>query len=348
MIPALRVVAPGLHTTLQDLGRRGFQDVGVPVSGPLDRVSLTLANALVGNPPDAAALEILAQGPTLEVLAHSVRLAIVGGNGGIDVLGDAELLVPAGESISLTRGMRLRSRSLGKVSCAYLALEGGFATNPVLRSRSTYTRGGFGGFGGRSLLAGDILPAFADAAKDGPERALPSLLDPGLEQPIRIVLGPQDDFFSEDAIEALLSSRYTISPQADRMGYRLEGAQLEHTRGYNIVSDPIVAGSIQVPGSGQPIVLLADAQTTGGYPKIGTVISADLPVLGRRRPGDLVRFTAIALPEAEALRREQEAQVRGTIANLFEVKRGALLDAQALYETNLVSGMVDAFEGPAA
>ena len=177
---------------------------------------------------------------------------------------------------------------------------------------------------------------------------MPSLLDPGLEQPIRIVLGPQDDFYSEDAIEALLSSSYSISPQADRMGYRLEGPQLEHTRGYNIVSDPIVAGSIQVPGSGQPIVLLADAQATGGYPKIGIVISADLPVLGRRRPGDLVRFTAIAQPEVEALLREQEAQVRRTIANLFEVKRGALLDAQALYETNLVSGMVDAFEGPDA
>ncbi|MDF3061178.1 MAG: biotin-dependent carboxyltransferase family protein [Microvirga sp.] len=132
------------------------------------------------------------------------------------------------------------------------------------------------------------------------------------------------------------------------MGYRLEGPQLEHTRGYNIVSDPIVAGSIQVPGSCQPIVLLADAQATGGYPKIGIVISADLPVLGRRRPGDLVRFTAIAQPEVEALLREQEAQVRRTIANLFEVKRGALLDAQALYETNLVSGMVDAFEGPDA
>ena len=115
MTPALRVVAPGLHTTLQDLVRRGFQDVGVPVSGPLDRVSLTLANALVGNPPDAAALELLAQGPTLEVLAHSVRLAVVGGNGGIDVLDDAELLVPAGESISLTRGMRLRARSLERV-----------------------------------------------------------------------------------------------------------------------------------------------------------------------------------------------------------------------------------------
>ena len=177
---------------------------------------------------------------------------------------------------------------------------------------------------------------------------MPSLLDPGLKQPIRIVLGPQDDFFSEDAIEALLSSSYSISPQADRMGFRLEGARLEHTKGYNIVSDPIVAGSVQVPGSGQPIVLLADAQTTGGYPKISTVISADLPVLGRRRPGDLVRFTAIAQPEAEALRREQEAEVRRTIANLSEVKRGGLLDARALYETNLVSGMVDAFEGPAA
>jgi biotin-dependent carboxylase-like uncharacterized protein len=344
MSPALEVIAPGLHTTLQDEGRRGFQDVGVPVSGPLDRIALRLANALVGNPQGTAALEILVQGPTFEVLAESVRVALVGGSGGLDVIAEEERVVAPGESVRLARGMRLRVRALGKVSCACLAIEGGFAAKPVLRSLSTYTRGGLGGFDGRALAVGDVLPAMLDAVEERPELALATPLEPGFDRPIRVVLGPQDDFFSKAAIETLLSSPYAISPQADRMGFRLEGPKLEHTKGYNIVSDAIVAGSIQVPGSGQPIVLLVDAQTTGGYPKIGTVASADLPVLGRRRPGDPVRFEAVSQAEAEALRRDDEAQIREKVASLVEVKRGGVIDARALYETSLIGGMVDAFE----
>jgi biotin-dependent carboxylase-like uncharacterized protein len=343
MTAALKVIAPGLHTSLQDDGRRGFQDVGVPVSGPLDRVALRLANALVGNPQDTAALEILVQGPTLEVMAQSVRVALVGGSGGLDILDGQERVAPPGESVRLTQGTRLRVRGLGKVSCAYLAIEGGFAATPVLRSVSTYTRGGLGGFDGRPLAAGDILPISAGAVEERRELALPSPLDPGLDQPIRAVLGPQDDFFSEGAIGTFLSSTYTVSAQADRMGFRLEGPKLDHAKGYDIVSDAIVAGSIQVPGSGQPIVLLVDAQTTGGYPKIATVASADLPGLGRRRPGDPVRFMAVSQPDAEALRREQEAHVREIVAGLREAKHGRAVDVHALYRANLVGGMISAF-----
>ena len=344
MIPAFEVIAPGLHTTLQDYGRRGFQDVGVPVSGPLDRVALRLANALVGNPEDMAALEILVQGPTLEVVAQSVRLALVGGSGGLDVVDGQERVANPGESVRLAKGARVRVRALGKVSCAYLALEGGFSAKPVLGSASTYTRGGLGGFNGRPLAVGDILPAAAGSAPARRELALPRPFDPDPDRPIRVVLGPQHDFFSEAAIETLLSTTYTISPQADRMGFRLEGAPLQHTKGYNIVSDAIVAGSIQVPGSGQPIVLLVDAQTTGGYPKIATVASADLPALGRRRPGDPARFQAVSQIEAEALIRQEEAQIRDMIAALAEVKAGGGVDRQALYDGNLVSGMINALE----
>jgi allophanate hydrolase len=175
-----------------------------------------------------------------------------------------------------------------------------------------------------------------------PELALPVPLDSGLLAPIRVVPGPQDDYFSAAAIETLLSATYTISAQADRMGFRLEGEPLEHSRGYNIVSDAIVAGSIQVPGSGQPIVLLVDAQTTGGYPKIATVASADLPVLGRRRPGDQVRFRRVSQPESEALRREQEVWIREVVAGLSAVRRGGLVDPRSLYGANLISGMIDA------
>ncbi len=151
------------------------------------------------------------------------------------------------------------------------------------------------------------------------EYALPRALDLALDQPIRVVLGPQTDYFTDDAVKTFLSSDYTVSPQADRMGYRLEGPPLAHAKGYHIVSDGIVPGAIQVPGSGLPIVLMVDNQTTGGYPKIATVISADIPVVGRRKPGRTIRFVAVDVHEAELLRRKQEAEIRHEMENLVAV-----------------------------
>ena len=344
MIPALKVIAPGLQTTIQDRGRPGFQDIGVPVSGALDRIGLALANALVGNPDDAPALEILLQGPALEVVAESVRVALVGGVGGLEIEGEEPSAVPAGQSVRLLQGTRFRTRPIGEVACAYLAIEGGFAVAPVLGSAATFLRGGFGGLEGRPLTPGAVLEAHHGTVEERPELAFAAPFDPGFDQPIRVVLGPQEDYFTLEAIERFLGTDYVVSPQADRMGYRLEGAPLAHTRGYNIVSDAIVAGSVQVPGSGQPIVLLVEAQTTGGYPKIATVISADVPVLGRRRPGRRVHFTAISQIEAEALRREQEALLRGWINDFRPVRAGGLIEVAALYEANIVGGFVSAFE----
>ena len=148
------------------------------------------------------------------------------------------------------------------------------------------------------------------------EYALAQPLDLALDQPIRVVLGPQADYFTDDAVKTFLSSDYTVSPQADRMGYRLEGPPLAHAKGYNIVSDGTVAGAIQVPGSGRPIVLMVDNQTTGGYPKIATVISTDVPVVGRRKPGRPIRFVAVGVHDAELLRQEQEAAIRQQVAHL--------------------------------
>lgn len=344
MTECLKVLSPGLQTTVQDAGRRGHQDVGVPVAGALDRVSFALANALVGNPPEAPALEILLHGPTLEVAATSVRVALVGGIGGIELLGDEPRTVPSGESVRLTQGTRFRVNPLGDAACAYLALGGGIAAPLLLGSASTYVRGGLGGLDGRPLSAGDVVPGSLDAAEDRPEHELGSTLEAGLDQTIRVVLGPQDDYFAQEAIAAFLSSEYRISQQADRMGFRLEGPELPHTEGYDIVSDAIVAGSVQVPGSRQPIVLLVDAQTTGGYSKIATVISADIPVLGRRRSGRPVRFAAVTQSEAEAIRREEEAKLRALIESIRPVQRRGFIDTAALYEANLIGGMVDAFE----
>jgi biotin-dependent carboxylase-like uncharacterized protein len=315
MKPSLEVVAPGLHTTVQDRGRFGYQDIGVPDSGPLDRISLRLANALVGNPPGTPALEMLLQGPTLKVAAESVRIALVGCNAGIEIRANARI-VPAGQSVRLARGEVFRIGALRDSVCACLAIEGGPDIPPVLGSASTYVRGAIGGLQGRRLQAGDLLPLRLAGVDVRAEHALSRHLDLALDQSIRVVLGPQADYFTADAVKTFLSSAYTVSPQADRMGYRLAGPLLAHAKGYDIVSDGIVAGAIQVPGSGLPIVLMVDHQTIGGYPKIATVISADIPVVGRRRPGRAIRFVAVDVREAEQLRREQEAALRQVVDNL--------------------------------
>jgi allophanate hydrolase len=309
MMNALEVIAPGLHTTVQDPGRPGYQDIGVPASGPLDRISLRLANALVGNRPGTPALEILLQGPTLRVLADSVRLALVGCSAGMEIRSSISRIIPPGQSARLARGDVVRIGPLGDSVCACLAIEGGPDVASILGSESTYVRGALGGFQGRRLQKGDSLPLKLGAVDARGEYALSRPLDLALDQSIRVVLGPQVDYFADDAVATFLTSGYVVSPQADRMGFRLDGPALAHTRGYNIISDGTVPGSIQVPGSGRPIILMVDNQTTGGYPKVATVISADLPVVGRRRPGRPIRFTAVDVHEAEGLRRKQEAAI---------------------------------------
>lgn len=355
MTPALSIIAPGLMTTVQDLGRSGYQSLGIPMSGAIDPVSLRAANLLAGNAigsttnpgPGIAALEIAYQGPTLKVEAERVRVALAGASATIDVLpADPEFpprrAAPL-ESLSLTRGETLRIGPLSGSAIAYLAVEGGFDIPPVLGSRSTLTRAALGGFGGRPLRAGDRLPLALAASPEREEQMLPAL---DLTPPprFRVVLGPQDDYFSVAGLATLLDSTYVVSRASDRMGMRLEGPALEHARGYNIVSDGIAPGSIQVPGNGLPIILLADRQTTGGYPKIATVISADLPALGRLAPGAKVTFQAVSIEEAEASRREQAAMINSLAQRLVPARRMMELDAVRLLQENLVSGMVDAHE----
>lgn len=317
MKPALEVVVPGIHTTVQDHGRFGYQDVGVPPSGPLDHISLRLANALVGNSPTAPALEMLLQGPTLKVMAESVRVALIGCNSGIEIRSGNARTVPAGQSVRLVRDDVFRIGALRDSVCAYLAIEGGPDVPLVLGSASTYVRGAIGGFQGRRLAARDSLPLKLGCVDIRGERALRQPLDLAPDQAIRVVPGPQADYFTDAAMATFLSAEYTVSPQADRMGFRLAGPTLAHAKGYNIVSDGIVTGAIQVPGAGQPIILMVDHQTTGGYPKIATAISADIPVLGRRKPGRAIRFVAVDTHAAELLYREQEAALRLACENFL-------------------------------
>jgi allophanate hydrolase len=313
---AIRVIAPGLQTTVQDSGRIGYQDIGVPVSGPLDRISFRLSNALVGNARNTPALEMLIQGPTCEVLADSIRVALVGCGASMEVRSRNTAMIAGGQSVRLSRGDVFRIGPLGDSVCAYLAIEGGLDVPTVLGSTSTYIRGAIGGFQGRRLQKDDVVPLRLAAADERGERALRQPLGLGFDQPVRVVLGPQADYFTDDAVQTFLSSEYVVSAQADRMGFRLDGPALAHVKGYNIVSDGLVPGSIQVPGSGRPIIMMVDNQTTGGYPKIATVISADIPVVGRRRPGRKIRFASVDVRTAERLRNEQEAALRQEIDGL--------------------------------
>ena len=340
--PGLRALAPGLHTTVQDLGRVGWQAQGVPVSGALDAESLRLGNALVGNPPGMAALEILLGGPTFEVDADTVRVALAGAGASLSRADAAG--APAWRSLTLRRGDIFQIALGPESACAYLAVEGGIAAPAALGSASTYVRAGLGGIAGRALRAGDLVPLALARASERGEARLPRPPAAASREPVRVVLGPQLEYFTDEAVATLLGAEFRVSNSADRMGMRLDGPPLRHRAGWDIVSDAIPTGAIQVPGSGQPIVLLADHQTTGGYPKIATAASADLPVIGRRRPGDTVRFAAVAVEAAEALARAAERRLAALVAEIEPGLPGGDFDLGRLYALNLISGVVSGVE----
>lgn len=340
----LIVERAGLFDTVQDRGRIGFQELGMPVAGAMDRIALALANALVGNPSDAnaAALEMGVLGPTLRVDADSVRIAIVGSIEAALIAAEGAAPKPllSDRSHTLTRGQRLKLGAITGVSTAYLAVEGGIAVPPFMASRSTYTRASLGGFEGRKLKQGDALPLARDTASPRAELALAAPFDYG-SGPIRIVPGPQADHFTPAGHATFTASEYVVSKEADRMGIRFEGPTIEHSAlGPDIVSDGIAPGAIQVPAAGLPIALLADRQTVGGYSKIATIASADLPRTCRLLPGMRVRFAAVTVGEAESLRREQERRLAAAISGLKPARPEGGIDLKALYEENLIDGVV--------
>lgn len=337
----LEVLAPGAYASLQDGGRRGWRRIGVPWAGVLDSRLMRIANALVGNAGAAPVIECFDGGLQLAARGGAVRVAVAG-DATLEVeRGGERVPLAAWRSLTLADGEVLRMRRLGAGRIAVVAVEG-LALSAVLGSAATYARAGLGGLGGalsgRALAAGMRLPAAAASAS--PERVLP--LPPPLDGgPIRVVPGPQADHFTDAARALLVTAEYRVTAEADRMGVRLEGPVLEHAGACEIVSDATVPGAIQVPGNGQPIVLLADAQTAGGYPKIATVIGADLGRLAGCRPGQAVRFAAVDAAEGERLARAVEAETRALLASVRPL-RGEGVDLAALYAGNLVSGVVHA------
>ena len=296
---------------MQDLGRRGYQRYGIPVCGALDPLSLRIANILVGNPEGAAGLEITALGPTIRFTSDSV-FAVVGADFRPEADGRE---VRTWESVKVSAGSILTLGAASDGLRAYLAVAGGIDVPLVMNSRSTDLKGVFGGFEGRVLQDGDSLPIgasprVADWSRTGLPIGISRQPTFGQEFEIRVVLGPQHEEFTESGVNALLTSDYTVSADSDRMGYRLAGPEIAHESGPDIVSDGTALGSIQVPGTGQPIVLLADRGTTGGYAKIATVIGPDIGLLSQAMPGAKIRFHAVSVEEAHEVLREQEEMIR--------------------------------------
>jgi len=301
----IKVISPGVLTTVQDTGRFGHQAAGIPEAGAMDRESLRLANSLVQNPEDAATLELTVFGGTFEFDGEGT-IALTGADmrpflNGNRMSINTAVPVKAGDRLELgaaSRGMR-----------AYLAVSGGIDVPVVLGSRSTDLKSRLGGLDGRKLRAGDVLESGSrpQAAAELAEvqgspcepvlQRLAQATDPEGVTQIRFLFGPQDSMFGEEAKRTFTESIYTLSAACDRMGYRLEGAAIPSISGTDILSEGICFGSIQVPANGQPIVMMADHQTTGGYAKIGTVLSEDLPLLAQLGSGKRIHFVPVTLEE---------------------------------------------------
>ena len=305
---SIEVLHPGLLTTVQDLGRTGYQRFGVSVSGAVDPRSAAVANILAGNPDGEAALECTVLGPQLRFDAPAV-IAVTGADlgptlDGVPVENYRALRVQAGQTLRFT-GPKCGCR-------AYLAVSGGLDVPEVMGSRSTYMKAKIGGWHGRKLEKGDVLPLRAPGTepKALENRALAPEFRGRSEYTLRVVMGPQDDAFTPGGVSAFLSGVYTVTPEFDRMGCRMEGPEIEHNGSADILSDGIAFGAVQVPDSGQPIVMLADRQTTGGYTKIANVISADFRILGQLKSGDRVRFEKVSLAAAQEALLAQRASLR--------------------------------------
>ncbi|HEY3067113.1 MAG TPA: biotin-dependent carboxyltransferase family protein [Methylomirabilota bacterium] len=305
----ITIVDPGPQTTVQDLGRPGHLRYGIPPSGPMDRTAFVLGNRLVANADGAAGLECTLVGPRFRTDAPCA-IAVTGADVPVTV-NDAN--VPTWTTIPLAAGDTVRVGAARAGVRAYVTFAGGLDIPRVLGSSATYLRGRLGGVEGRALRKGDTLPV--RAAPIPAVRAISGDVVPELggTPTIRLVLGPQADRFTDAGIAALLGEGYEMLPQSDRMGARLRGPRIAHARGHDIISDGIALGSVQVPGDGQPIVLLVDRQSTGGYTKIATVCSFDIARLGQVKPGQRITFAAVDVDEAHRLRREAAAALDGVL-----------------------------------
>ena len=328
---SLMILKPGMLSTFQDLGRFGHQHLGVSVTGAMDQRAHHLANLLVGNDPGLATLEITLTGPTIR-FTKPCCIALCGADLSATLNGQAlamnrPLVIRAKDELSF--GVRQRGTR------SYLAVHGGFALTPVLASTSTYLRSGFGGWQGRALRRADEIPLLKPLKSKGLEELamdlwaiklyLPGIIAEPNRTRVRLIKGQQWNEFTAESCAALLTEPYRVSPDSERMGYRLQGPALLMTTPRQMISEATTFGTIQVPAGGQPIVLMADRQTTGGYPKMAYVASADLPCLAQMGPADTVYFKAITLEQAQELDIAR-AQAFATLAQSLQPVRTLLLN----------------------
>jgi biotin-dependent carboxylase-like uncharacterized protein len=331
---SLTIEAVGPGATIQDGGRHGLLRFGVTPAGPMDWVAFETANRVLGNPPAVAAIEIGLGGLTLTADAP-VPLAFAGG-GFAWTRGDRAL--PTAARVLLRPGEPLRARAGDWGAFAYCAVPGGLAGTPVMGSRATHTRSALGGLDGRMLQTGDRLRTM----QAGPDLDDVEIIASWLarsDAPIRVVLGPQDDHFTEAAVTTLLNAPFQLTAVADRMAYKLDGPTLAHALDFNIVSDGIALGAIQVSGDGRPMVLMADRQPTGGYPKIAHVCRADIGRLAQLRPGDTCRFKAVEVTAARAALLAIEARVADAHAQVSPLR--LVPTTESLLQANLIGGVTD-------
>ena len=346
MATALRVIDPGLHSTIQDAGRPGRQRQGVTVCGALDPVAMRAANLLVGNDPASGIVECLYRGASFEILCDSALLAIAGGEARVELerASFVNRRLATQSSFIAARGDVVRIGAISGSASVCIAASGGFAIAPCFGSVATDVRAGLGGLDGGALKAGDLLPLVRSGADGAEPRKISLRFEPATI--LRVLAGPQDGYFDAEALERLQSESWLVHPSSNRMGLALRGEPLRHKSEFDIISDSIPPGAIQVPGDGLPVVLLADRQTTGGYPKIATVISADLAALGRARVGSRIRFRLVSLAEAKAAAAELRrfvAAMPALLAPVIEEEAPSFARGDSLARHNLISGVIDAF-----
>lgn len=332
----LVVASIGPASSVQDRGRPGAQRYGLTSSGAMDRLSMAAANALVGNEPLSAAVEVGPFGAAFTAREGAVRVALAGAVRNGDIAGRS---VAFDTSMTLADGETLTLGFARGGAFSYLAIEGGISGEPMFGSLAVNARAGLGSPYPRPLQPGDELQVITatGAAEYRIELPAPDAA------PIRVVMGPQDDEFPDDAKTLFLASEWKISATSDRMGYRLEGPVIKHLYGHNIVSDGTVNGSVQIPGNGQPIVLMPDRATTGGYPKIATVITADFGRFAQIPAGHSFRFKAVSVSEAQAAAREF-AELLRTLPDRLRGIENFDLNIEALRDANVAGSAVSAVD----
>lgn len=333
---SINIIVPGIQTTVQDSGRWGYQNVGMSVAGAMDLFAMRCANILVGNDENEACIEALMLGPTIE-FEEDETIAVTGGD-----LSPMINSFPVNnwESIKVKKGDKLSFKSKKSGLRAYIAFSKTLDVPVIMNSKSTFLRGNLGGFEGRKLAKGDEIKLGAKSNSIGRVRIAEKYIPKySRQEEIRFIFGPQDDAFTDEAKTTLQADFYTITAESDRMGFRLDGAKIEHKNSADIISDGIVFGSIQVPSHGSPIVMMADRQTTGGYTKIGTVITPDLQKLAQMDPGSKVRFKSVSVEEAQEIYVNYEktfAQIKDSLVKLdFEPAQKP--QAEAKVQANLKS-----------